>query len=114
MADFVVIGLSSFGSFLAKSLYSMGENVLVIDENKDKIQETKDFVTQGITADASDRKILERIVINENVTVIICLGNKFEKTVMVTYHLKQLGITKIIAKANNEDQGKVLDRKSVV
>jgi trk system potassium uptake protein TrkA len=108
MGQFVIIGLSTFGDVLARTLYSLGENVLVIDADKDKIQEIKDNVTQAVVADAMDKKILEALIQETEATVIICLGDFLEQSVMVTYYLKQLGIKKIIAKANSQDQGKVL------
>ncbi len=108
MAEYIVIGLSNFGSVLAKRLYALGENVMVVDEDKEQVQKAKDFVSQAITADATDRKILEKLVSDHQVTVIISLGDNLEKNVMAVYHLKQLGVQRIIAKANSEDQGKVL------
>ncbi len=109
MAEYIVIGLSSFATVLAKRLYALGENVLVVDEDKEQIQNVKDSVSQAITADATDRKILEKLVSDGNITAIISLGDNLEKNVMAVYHLKQLGVKKIIAKANSDDQGKVLE-----
>ncbi len=108
MAQFVIIGLSTFGTVLARNLCSLGENVLVIDLNKEKIQTIKDAVTQAITADACDKKILEKLIKETDASVIVCLGDSLEQSVMVTYYLQQLGIRKIIAKANSEDQGRIL------
>ena len=108
MADYIIIGLSSFGAVLARELCVLGENVLAIDEDKDIVQEMKDQVTQAIIADATDKKILEKLVSDQKATVIVCLGDSMEKTVMVVYYLRQLGVEKIISKANNCDQGKVL------
>ena len=108
MANFVIIGVSTFGDVLARKLYSMGEEVLVIDRDKDKIQEIKNNVTQAIVADATDRKILEKLIGGEAATAIICLGDNVEESVMVTYHLRELGVKKIVAKANSVDHGKVL------
>lgn len=109
MADYIVIGLSHFGTVLAKKLYALGENVVVVDEDREQIQKIKDFVSQAITADGTDRKILEKLVSEQVVTVIISLGDNLERNVMAVYHLKQLGVKAIIAKANSEDQGKVLE-----
>lgn len=108
MAQFVVIGLSTFGKVLAAKLYSLGEQVLVLDQDKEKIQQMKDSVSQAVVADAADRKILEKLIKETNATAIVSLGDKLEQSVMVTYHLKEMGVKRIIAKANSIDQGKVL------
>jgi trk system potassium uptake protein TrkA len=108
MAQFVVIGLSAFGQVLAGKLYALGEHVLVLDLDKEKIQQIKDNVSQAVMADAADRKILEKLIKETNATAIVSLGDRLEQSVMVTYHLKEMGVKRIIAKANSGDQGKVL------
>ena len=40
--QFVVIGLGRFGESVAKTLYSLGHDVLVIDMDEDSIQEISD------------------------------------------------------------------------
>lgn len=109
MADYIILGLSHFGTVLAKKLYSMGENVVVVDEDREQTQKIKNFVSQAITADATDPNILEKLVSELTATVIISLGDNLEKNVMAVYHLKKFGVKRIIAKANSEDQGKVLE-----
>lgn len=108
MAEYIVIGLSTFGEVLARKLYSLNETVVVIDRNQDKIKATKDYVTQAIVADATDKTILKTLVQGNNTTVIVSLGKKLEESVMVTYYLQELGVKNIIAKTNTIDQEKVL------
>ena len=38
MKNYVVIGCGRFGSSVAKTLYSLGHEVLAIDKNEEKIQ----------------------------------------------------------------------------
>ena len=42
--QFVVIGLGRFGASVAKTLYSLGNDVLVIDKDEDLIQDRKSVV----------------------------------------------------------------------
>ena len=108
MAVFMVIGLSNFGSVLAQTLYNLGEEVIVVDECKDRVQQMKDLATEAIIANATDKKILENLVKDTITTAIICLGDNLEQSIMICYHLKQLGVKHIIAKSRNEDMDKVL------
>lgn len=108
MANFVIIGLSTFGEVLARELYSLGEEVLAMDVNKEKVQEIKDSVTQAVVGDATDKKILEKLLTETEATVIVSLGDNFEEYVMVIYYLKELGIPRIIAKASTLDRERVL------
>ena len=43
--QFVIIGLGRFGSSIAKTLYSLGNDVLAIDKDEDIVQEIADSNT---------------------------------------------------------------------
>lgn len=43
--QYVVIGLGRFGSSVAQTLYSLGNDVLVIDKDEDLVQDISDSVT---------------------------------------------------------------------
>ena len=52
--QFVVIGLGRFGESVAKTLYGLGHDVLVIDIDEDRVQEISDSVTHAVQMDATD------------------------------------------------------------
>ncbi|MEW5693618.1 MAG: TrkA family potassium uptake protein [Candidatus Hydrogenedentota bacterium] len=108
MSEFVVIGLSTFGDVLARTLYKLNQEVLVIDRNKEKIQEIKDSVTKAVVADATEKKVLEKFIKGSEATIIVSLGDNIEKNVMITYYLKEMGIKRIYVKATSLEQGKLL------
>ncbi|HOT69710.1 MAG TPA: NAD-binding protein, partial [Candidatus Saccharicenans sp.] len=58
---FAIIGLGSFGSYLARTLYDKGHEVMVIDKDKDKIEEAKDFSTQAVWMDSADKESLKAL-----------------------------------------------------
>ena len=57
--QFVVIGLGRFGESVAKTLYSLGHDVLVIDMDEDSVQEISDSVTHAVQMDATDENPLK-------------------------------------------------------
>ena len=59
--QFVVIGLGRFGESVAKTLYSLGHDVLVIDMDEDSIQEISDSVTHAVQMDATDEGALRTL-----------------------------------------------------
>jgi len=105
---FAIIGLSSFGYFLTKSLSEMGFDVMVIDSNEAKIDQVKSFVQKAILANATDRKVLERLDIKDVDVAVVSLGEPIDASILVTHYLRELGVKEIIAKATSEDHGKVL------
>ena len=108
MSQFVVIGLGSFRSAVALTLSRLHHEVLVIDQDEEKIEEIKDFVTQAISADVTNKKILEEFISKNVDAVVVNLGSNLEGSILTTVFLKDMGIKKILVKARNEDHGKVL------
>src|SRR5690606_12665558 len=108
MKQFVVIGLGRFGFNLAKTLYKLGNQVLALDYDKNKVKKVKDFVTEAIIADAKDIETLSEFIDKDIDTVILATGTDIEMSVLSVLYLKQLGVKHIIAKAKNDDHGKIL------
>lgn len=108
MKQFVVIGLGRFGSNLAKTLYKLGNQVLALDQDKYKVEKIKDNVTEAIIANAKDVETLSEFIDKDIDTVILATGTDIEMSVLSVLYLKQIGVKHIIAKAKNDDHGKIL------
>jgi trk system potassium uptake protein TrkA len=110
MEQFAVIGLGNFGFFLAKKLHELGKEVVAIDTDKDKIQAIKDFSSQAVLADATDKEVLEAIGIKEFDAVFVTAGGKMDVSILTTFYLKELGVKKIIVKAMSIEHAMILER----
>lgn len=108
MKQFVVIGLGRFGANLARALYRMGNQVLAIDMERHNVEQIKDEVTEAIIADAKNMKVLDEFIDTAIDTVIVATGSDIETSVLATLYLRDLGVQNIIAKAKNDDHGKIL------
>ena len=106
---FAIIGLGSFGSYLARTLYEKGHDVLVIDKDKDKIEEAKDFSTQAVWMDSADKDSLQALGVQDMDVVVVSLGPEMEPSILIVLYLHELGVNKILAKALSVDHGKILE-----
>lgn len=106
--QFVVIGLGRFGTSVAKTLYSLGNDVLAIDVDEETVQNISDSVTHSVQADATDENTLRSLGIRNFDVAVVTIGSDLQSSVMVTLLLKELGVDYIIAKANSEIHAKVL------
>ncbi|SEF70725.1 trk system potassium uptake protein TrkA [Caloramator fervidus] len=106
--QFVVIGLGRFGSSVAKTLYSLGNEVLAIDKDEKTVQNISDYVTHAVQADATDEATISSLGIRNFDVAIVTIGSDIQSSVMVTLLLKELGIKHVIAKAHNDLHAKVL------
>lgn len=103
-----IIGLGMFGFSLARALHEEGHEVLAIDRNKEIIQKMKDYCTRAVLADATDRETLVALNVQDADFAVVGLGTRLDHSVLVTLHLKELGVKEVIVKAITEDHGKIL------
>ena len=83
-ASFGVIGLGRFGTALAQSLAESGKEVIVIDCNEDKVRELRNFTEHAFVTENLTKETLEEIGIQNCDTVIICIGEKIDTSILTT------------------------------
>ncbi len=110
MKQFAVIGLGNFGFFLAKKLNELDKEVIAIDIDKDKIQAVKDFSSQAVIADATDKEVLEAIGLNDVDAVFVSMGGRMDRSILTTFYLKELGVQKVIVKAISAEHAVILEK----
>ncbi len=108
--QFVVIGLGRFGSSVAKTLHSLGKDVLAIDQFEDTVQSISGSVTHAVAADSRDENVLKSLGVGNFEVAIVAIGSNIESSILVTLLLKELGVKYVIAKAQNEYHAKVLKK----
>ncbi|MBU5257390.1 MULTISPECIES: potassium channel family protein [Tissierella] len=110
MKSFVVIGCGRFGSSIARTLYSLGNEVLAIDSSEEIIKEISEEVTHAVQADVMDETVLMDLGLRNFDVAVVAIGSDIEASIMATLVVKDLGIDKVIAKAQSELHGKVLSK----
>jgi trk system potassium uptake protein TrkA len=113
MRSFVVIGLGKFGFNVAKTLYGLGQEVTAIDVDKDVIQRIQDHSNQAVVTDATVSANLTALGVDNVDVAVVSLGEKMDASILVSLHLKELGLNEIWVKAISEDHGKILKRIGV-
>lgn len=102
--EFAVIGLGRFGSNLSRKLVERGHTVLGIDRNKELVQSLADELTQVVAMDSTDEDTLRAVDIAAFDIVVIAIGSSLENNLMTTLACKNLGVRRIICKAQNQKQ----------
>jgi trk system potassium uptake protein TrkA len=105
-----IIGAGRFGASLAESLAEHGAEVLLIDQNREIIQEVSEFVTKAVEGDSSSKRTLEDAGFQECDVVVVAIGTNLEGSIMATVNCKELGVPTVMAKANSDIHGKILKR----
>ena len=108
--SYAVIGLGVFGRSVARTLAQEGMEVMVIDHNKDKVNELAAEVTYAMQIDVTNEIALKNSGINRMDGVIIAIGEELEPTVMATILCSEMGIGEIIVKAETTLQQRILEK----
>jgi trk system potassium uptake protein TrkA len=105
---FIMLGMGSFGSALAKRLGENGCHVTGVDQRRDRLELLKNDITEAVIGDATDREVLENLPIRDATTVFISLGETIARSLLATLHVKELGARNVIVKGVTQEHGKIL------
>jgi trk system potassium uptake protein TrkA len=110
---FAVIGLGRFGSAVASTLAELGQEVIGVDSDEERVQEMADLVNHAVAIDAVDLKALRQAGVQDVDVAIISIGENIESSLLVVMQVKELGVKEVIAKAVTPLHGKILQKLGV-
>jgi trk system potassium uptake protein TrkA len=106
--QFVVIGLGRFGASVARALTQLGEEVMGIDADEEKVQALSEELLHVVVADATDPAVLESLGLRNFDVAVVSIGRRLQDSILITLALKESGIPRVIARAIDERHGRVL------
>jgi trk system potassium uptake protein TrkA len=110
---FVVIGLGSFGTALARKLSKNGCRVTGLDASKDRVEQMKDVLYEAVIGNATERETLQHLPLKEANAVFVSMGEDITQSLLATLHAKELGARRIVVKGVTPEHGKLLERLGV-
>jgi len=108
--DFAVIGMGRFGSSVVRTLHEMGHHVLAMDRDEEALRRVTDYATHAVQIDATDPEALRAVGITNFDAVIVSIGADVQESILTTLLLKEMGVKKVVSKAVDELQGRVLEK----
>lgn len=105
---FCVLGLDSFGSNCATSLFRLEKEVLVIDRDPNVIQRIAKNTTKAVCADVREQEVLTSLGVPEADVAIIGMRRHFDVTVLAVHYLHQCGVKKIVAHVDTDEKAKAI------
>jgi trk system potassium uptake protein TrkA len=110
MKQVAVIGLGRFGSSVARTLAESGCEVLAVDVDEARVKAIADDVTDAVRANALEEEALRGLGLRNFEVVVVAIGHQVEASILLTVLLKEMGIPKLVAKAQDELHGRVLQK----
>ena len=109
-STFGIIGLGRFGTALAITLAEAGKEVIVVDQNEEKVKAMRQYTEYAFVCDNLSKATLSEVGIQNCDTVIVCIGSRIDTSILTTLNVVSLGVPHVISKATSQDQGAVLEK----
>lgn len=110
MKSFVIIGCGRFGQSVARTLYGLGNEVLAIDKSAETVQAISEEVTHAVQADVMDEAVLKELGLRNFDVAVVSIGSNLEASIFATLMAKEVGVKKVVTKAQSELHGKLLSK----
>jgi trk system potassium uptake protein len=108
MKQFAIIGLGSFGLRVLEELLELDVEVLIIDKDESVVSQYRNHVHSAYVADAIKEETINKIIPADIDVAMIDLGDQTEASILAVNYLKKLGVGRIVAKAETDEHGEVL------
>lgn len=110
--NIAVIGLSRFGLKLVEEFNKLNVDLIALDRDKEAVKKAVDITPNAFVVNSTDEEALKEVGISNVDVVIVAIGqndiNNLTTSILTITKLKNLGVKKIIARADNEDFADIL------
>ena len=110
MVSVLLIGMGKFGRTLGEKLLGMGDEVMIVDKDEDKINALASKYTNALITNCMIEENLATMDIPSFDACVVAIGDDFQSSLEITSILKDLGAKRVISRATTEIQRKFLMR----
>ena len=110
MKNILLIGLGRFGRHIALQLNKLGHEVMAVDINEERVNESLPIVTNAQIGDSTNTEFLRSLGIGNFDVCIVTIGGNFQNSLETTSLLKELGAKLVVSRAERDVQAKFLLR----
>ncbi|MDD3172644.1 MAG: TrkA family potassium uptake protein [Herbinix sp.] len=108
--EYGIIGLGRFGCALTKTLAAAGKEILAIDTIESRVKQVRNFTESAFLVSSLDKETLEDSGIQNCATVIVCIGDSLDVSVLTTLNVISMEVERVIARAMSYEQGLILEK----
>ncbi len=111
--QYVIFGMGRFGLSVAKTLESLGCEVIVVDKDPEKIQMIAPDVSYAMTADVVDPEDIAGMNLRNVDGAVVAMVRNMEASIVAAISCKDAGIPFVIARAKNDIHRRILEKIGV-
>lgn len=110
MKTVLIIGMGTVGKYLAYRMQELGNEVMIVDKNEERIQELSVLFQNAFTGDCENESILRSLGVNNFDYCFVTIGESSYASLDITALLKELGAKYVITKAKHARQAEFLKK----
>ena len=110
MKSILLIGLGRFGTHIAMQLNQLGDEVMAVDQDEERVNRMLPYVTNAQIGDSTNMEFLETLGISNFDSCIVTIGDEFQSSLETTSNLKDLGARLVVSRAVTDSHAKFLLR----
>ncbi|MCU6756523.1 Ktr system potassium uptake protein A [uncultured Eubacterium sp.] len=105
-----IVGLGRFGYALAKALAELDADLLILDQDEEKIRDMREYTENALVIKNLDKASLMETGIQNCDIAIVCIGEQMDISILTTLHLVSMGIPEVVARATSAEHGEILEK----
>lgn len=106
----VILGAGRFGTHLASKLSEYGCEVVMADNQENRVKELAEDGFHIFEMDVEDEGALKELGVADADAVVVSIGENLQGSILATLALKGLKAKKIVARARDAKHGQVLEK----
>jgi trk system potassium uptake protein TrkA len=105
-----ILGAGRFGKHLAARLSEFGCEVLLADQNSERVEDLTQDGFHAMEMDAEDENALKEAGVQEADAVVVSIGENMQGSILTTLLLKELKVKKLVCRALDAKHATVLEK----
>ena len=110
MKSILVIGMGTLGVHLATKMQEIGNDVMIVDIDEERIQELSPNFNNSFVGDCTNEGVLRSLGVNNFDYCFVAIGESSYASLEITSLLKELGAQYVISKASRTRHAEFLKK----
>jgi len=110
MKSVLIIGMGRFGHHLCTKMVELGNEVMIVDNNEERLRDMLPLVLNAQIGDCTNPDVLKELGVGNFDVCFVCIGTNFQSSLEISSLLKEMGAKYVVSKATRDIQAKFLLR----
>ena len=110
---YLIVGMGVFGQSLATALSRSESDVIVVDEDDERLNKIRDLPVFSFQLDSTVEEAWKEMDISKVDSAIVAIGKDMMASILTVLLLKKFNIPRIVARANTDSHAQILQLLNV-